>query len=474
MFSERRLRPIAVYKKGFAVSITSKLVKTLMALAAISTAALLAGCGGGGAKDPFDSGPPAPSLVINPTSLNVYSNIPSVVTISSGVAPFQAFTSDSVVLPVSTNVAGTLLTLVPSNVNTDTPVTVTVQDGLGRRVAVAVTVKPATLVNQVAVTPISNTRCGGLDNPVPGETPGNRTPICSGETATVSAIVRNANSAVIANRQVRFDVIFGAFKFVTDANGANASTTVTAVTDQNGRATTLIKADDAVASQAAVIRATDLVTGSRVDTAFTIVQQINGESILSVVPGGYVGKAFYKGECGGTAGDFLVYGGRPPYTARSSLPGSVILSVGGVRGDPVTVAQSGGSFRANTVATLCAGYEASIVVTDSAGRNVTVTYKEEEGTETLPAPPTLVVSPKAVSVNNCGTIANRAVSFVIRGGVPPYALTTSRPGSTSISGATLTINPTGAAETLVTGQAVTVEITDTQSNQTTATITCSP
>lgn len=350
----------------------------------------------------------------------------------------------------------------------------TIQDGLGRRAAVAVTVKPATLVNQVSVTPIANTLCGGLNNPLPGDTPGNRTPICSGETATVSAIVRSANSAVIPNRQVRFDVIFGAFKFVTDANGANASTTVTTITDQNGRATTLIKADDGVTSQAAVIRATDLVTGSRVDTAFTIVQQINGASILSVVPGGYTSKAFYKGQCGGSSGDFLVYGGRPPYTARSSLPGSVGLSANGLPGDPVTIAQSGGRFRASTVATFCTGYEAAIVVTDSTGRNVTVTYKEEEGTEDLPTPPTLVVTPKAVSVNNCGAVANRAVTFSINGGVQPYTVTSSRPGSTSVSGYTVTLNPTGSVETLLSGQTVTVEVTDSRSNQTTATITCAP
>ncbi|TAG78126.1 MAG: hypothetical protein EAZ24_06950, partial [Burkholderiales bacterium] len=170
-----------------------------MAVAAISTAALLAGCGGGGAKDPFDSGPAAPSLVINPTSLNVYSNIPSVVTISSGVAPFQAFTSDSVVLPVSTNVAGTLLTLVPANVNADTPVTVTIQDALGRRAGVAVTVKPATLLTSAQVVPVANSRCGTESSGSGTGAAAATGPVgvCSGETATVNAVVRNANTSAI-------------------------------------------------------------------------------------------------------------------------------------------------------------------------------------------------------------------------------------------------------------------------------------
>jgi hypothetical protein len=442
-------------------------IRALLAFVTLSATALLAGCGGGGAKDPFDPGPQAPPLVVNPTAVTVYSNIPTVITVSSGTAPFSAFTSDSVVLPVVSAFSGTLLTLTPSNVVSDTAVTITIQDATGQRVAVGANVKPATLVNQVSVTPISNTVCGGLDNPVPPETPSNRTPICSGETATVSALVRSANTVPIPNRQVRFDVIFGAFKFVTDANGANASTTVTVVTDQNGRATTLIKADDGVTSQAAVIRATDLVTGSRVDTAFTIVQQISGEDVLSVVPGRYTSKAFFKGTCGGTSGDFLVYGGRPPYTARSSLPNAVRLSIDGVISDPVTVLNTGGSFRASTQAAACVGYEAAIVVTDATGRAVTVSYREEEGTNDVPTPPaptTLVISPPGAQIN-CAN--GRTISFTITGGTGPYTITTDRPDVTSVTGTILTITGVGG----ITGQVI-FQVTDARSNRAAATVTC--
>jgi hypothetical protein len=459
---------IAVNHKGLAVLSISRTFKSLMLLACAATLGLLAGCGGGGAKDPFDTGPAAPALIVNPTSLNVYSNLPTVVTISSGVGPFQVFTSDGVVLPVTPVVSGSLVTLVPSNVNADTSVVVTIQDALGRRVAVDVTVKPATLVNQVSVTPVSNTRCGGLDNPLPGQTPSNRTPICSGETATVSAIIRTANSAVIPNRQVRFDVVFGAFRFVTDASGANATTSVTAITDQNGRVTTLIKAQEGVVSQAAVLRATDLVTGNRVDTAFTIVQQINGQSILSVVPGGYTGKSFYKGECGGTSGDFLVYGGRPPYTARSSLPNTVLLSVDTFIGDPVTIRNAGGSFRASTRLDSCVGYEAAIVVTDADGRNVTVTYKEEEGANERPAPPppaTLRISPSEVTFNSCAI--GRSVTYSILGGVAPYTLRTDRPADSVVNGTTVSVNAGFVG-------VINLELTDssTASTQVKAKITC--
>ncbi|MGL4229948.1 MAG: hypothetical protein ACRDAM_16420 [Casimicrobium sp.] len=454
---------------------TFRSFKALVALAAVAATALLAGCGGGGAKDPFDPGPSAPPLVLAPGSLNVYSNIPAVVTVTSGVAPFRVFSSDSVVLPVAPSVSGTLITLVPANVNVDTPVTLTVEDNLGRRVAVAVTVKPATLVNQAQITPISNTRCGSPDTPIPPDTLGNRTPVCSGDTATASVIVRAANTAVIPNRQVRFDVVFGNFKFVTDASGANASNTVTLITDQNGRATTLLKTDDGVVSQAAVIRVTDLVTGNRVDTAFTIVQSINGTVVLSVVPSSYTGTAFFKGTCGGTTGDFLVYGGRPPYTVRSSLPGSVRLSVGGIFGDPVTVPAAGGSFRASTAFGTCVGYKASIVITDAAGLNTTVTYEEKEGSEEPPAPPpptALVITPKAVGLNCTAAPPFRTVNFAIVGGTPPYVLRTSRPAATTVTGTTVTLGT--ATETIgaAPNNVVDVEVTDSESKQATAKITC--
>jgi hypothetical protein len=325
-------------------------------------------------------------------------------------------------------------------------------------------VKPATLVGATQVVPIANSTCGSASGDAP-------VPICSGETATVKVKVRAANTAVIPNRQVRFDVVFGAYQFVTDANGANPTSSVTLVTDQNGAANALIKAADGINSQAAVIRVTDLVSGNRVDTAFTIVQKINGTAVLSVVPGGgYKGKGFYKGECGGTSGDFLIYGGRPPYTVRSSLPNSIRLSVNGVTGSPVIVAAAGGRFTASSVFfTQCSGYKGEIVITDSSGLNFSVTYEEEAGTEELPAPPppnALVVSPSTV---NTTCPLGRAVNFSVIGGTAPYTLRTNRPTDTEVTGNTVTVTTAGG---LAPGVTINVEVTDSASATATATIVC--
>jgi hypothetical protein len=455
-------------KKGLAVQSKFRSFKTLLALAALSVTALLAGCGGGGAQDPFDR-PVAPALIVSPSVVTLYSNIPAVVTVSSGTAPFTVFSSNSTVLPVTAVVSGTLITLTPNNVSVDTEVALTIRDGAGKSTGVTATVKPATLVNAVEIVPIANSACSGGGGEGEGEASTGPTPVCTGDTATVKVTVRNANTSVVPNRQVRFDVVFGAFQFVTDANGANASNTATFVTDQNGVANALVKMASGVPSQAAVVRVTDLTTGNRVDTAFTIVQRIDGTAVLSVVPGSYTGKGFYQGQCGGTSGDFLIYGGRPPYTVRSSLPQAVVLQYNGVTGDPITVPASGQSFRALTgFSTLCTGYSASIVVTDAAGVSKTVTYEEQPGSEQLPTPPapdTLVVTPSRVAFV-CSP--SRAVTFAITGGTAPFIVRTSRPAETTVT-ATSTVTITAA---LAAGIDIDVEVTDSRSERVTATIEC--
>ncbi len=457
---------------------TFRSFKALVALAAMASTLILSGCGGGGAVDPFAPGPQAPALTVAPGAVNVYSNIPTTLTVTSGVAPFQAFSSDSVVLPV-TSTGGTLITLVPSNVSIDTPVNLTVRDALNRTAVVAVTVKPATLVNALTIVPIANSACSV--QAAAGATTGEGSlslspvPICSGDTATANVTVRNANTSVVPNRQVRFDVVFGSFQFVSDVNGSNPSNSVTLISDQNGEANVLFRVVSNSPSQAALIRATDLVTGNRVDTAFTIVGVGTSGTRLTVQPPSFAGSGRFVGECGGSSGGFLIYGGRPPYTVRSSLP-DVVLSVGGVSGDPVTVLQSGGSFRASIAFTAgcpANGYAATILITDAAGATLVLPYTESPGTTPLPTapPPTaLVIRPSNPSVI-CSL--NRAVSFVIVGGTGPFAVRTDRPADVSVEqfggSATVTVTAPGG---LPAGTNILVEVVDSGSRTVNATIRC--
>jgi len=242
--------------------------------------------------------------------------------------------------------------------------------------------------------------------------------ICSGESGVASITIRSAATSVLPNRQIRFDVVQGAYNFLVDQNGTVAAKTITIVTDQNGKADAVIRIDAGVPSQSALIRATDVVSGNRVDSAFSIVQAINGSAILSVFPSAYTAAGKYKGECPGTSGDYLVYGGTPPYSVRSSLPNAVPLSVGGVTADPVIVPRSGASFTASSFpSSSCGDYSSVIVITDAAGRNASVTYNITAGTEDRPALPALSISPATVTFTatsgNCNT---RSAKFNVVGG----------------------------------------------------------
>jgi hypothetical protein len=379
----------------------------------LAATTLLAGCGGGGAADPFAAGPATPALTVNPGSLNIYAGTPSVVTITSGVGPFQVFTSDAVVLPVTQVVSGAAITLVANAISAEAPVTLTVRDAVGQTASVAVTVKPSPLLGELSVTQTTNSTCAGASSNLV-----DKAAICSGESGVASITIRSAATSVLPNRQIRFDVVQGAYNFLVDQNGTVAAKTITIVTDQNGKADAVIRIDAGVPSQSALIRATDVVSGNRVDSAFSIVQAINGSAILSVFPSAYTAAGKYKGECPGTSGDYLVYGGTPPYSVRSSLPNAVPLSVGGVTADPVIVPRSGASFTASSFpSSSCGDYSSVIVITDAAGRNASVTYNITAGTEDRPALPALSISPATVTFTatsgNCNT---RSAKFNVVGG----------------------------------------------------------
>ena len=337
---------------------------------------------------------PIPSaLVVTPTVLNIYSGTPSRITINSGVGPFQVFTSDAVVLPVVQSVSGAAINLTASTVSVDTVVTLTVRDSAAQTVTVVVTVKPSPVLGVLTVTQTSNSTCAGVSaNTV------DRAAICSGESGVASITVRSANTSVLPNRQIRFDVVQGAFNFVVDQAGTVTAKTLTIVTDQNGKADVVIRMDPGVASQAALIRATDLTSGNRVDGAFTIVQAINGASILSVLPATFAGTGGFTQECLAFSGDYVIYGGTPPYTVTSGLPNAGTLSTATNTGQVVSVAVRGGIFRftSNYIADGCGGFTVPLTIADAAGKVTSVTFSVTAGSAARVVIPA-ALSPAAVA-----------------------------------------------------------------------------
>ncbi len=429
--------------------------------------AFIAGCGGGGAADPFavTPTPVTPPLVVNPGALNAYAGIPVVVTISSGVGPFQVFTSDATVLPVTQVVAGAAITLTASNVDADRPVTLTVRDAAGQNASIAVTVKATPLIGAMTITPANASACGALGLPI------GTVAMCSGETATASLTIKGANALPIQNRQVRFDALQGPYSFALDQAATVFAKTITVLTDQNGQALVTIRSDAGVATQVSLVRGTDLVSGNRVDASFTILQSTSGTAAFSVSPIKSSITGYYVNTCGSGSTSYVIYGGTAPYTVFANSLSIVTLEVGGTtRGQSVIVPRSGGSFEAISLGGACAGTSTALfTITDASGRVITATFDSIAGTVPLPTPATpetLIITPPNARIV-CAP--NSVVVFTIAGGTGPYSLVTDRPNGTSVSGGNVTLT---ANSTFGPGDVINVVVSDARSRTAGATITC--
>ncbi len=418
---------------------TKTSIKSLATVALLSITAFIAGCGGGGATDPFVQ-PVLPPLVVSPSSLNIYAGTPVAVTINSGVGPFQVFTSDSIVLPVTQVVSGAAITLTASNVAADMAVTITIRDAASRSTTVAVSVKTSPLLGALSITPTSNTTCAGATASVL-----DKAAICSGESGLASITVRSTNTAVLPNRQVRFDVVQGNYNFLINQAGTVLAKTYTLTTDQNGKADVVIRTDPGVPSGAALIRVTDLTSGNRVDSAFTIVQSISGAATLSVVPPSYAGGGGFTQECVSFAGDYVIYGGTAPYTITNGLPNAGTLSSGTSIGQVITVSTQGGIFRftSNSVADGCGGFKVPLTIADATGRITTVEFAVTAGT-TARAP--AVLSPSSVSfaanLGGSAAVAAATLPASCADGSTPLVSSCAVPVFTSATCTPGSVNPT--------------------------------
>jgi hypothetical protein len=169
---------------------------------------------------------------------------------------------------------------------------------------------------------------------------------------------------------------------------------VTVVTDERGIATATLRADSGVPFQIATIRATDVTTGAFRLSTFFIRQPTVAGAEFTTVPTEWVSTGTYKNECPGGVVDFLIFGGTPPYTIRSSNPsiGSVTPTVTNVENPSRFSVQ----FNASTA---CTGYNILYTVTDANGLTTVPKLTVIAGTVDRPAPaPTLLVTPTSLTL----------------------------------------------------------------------------
>lgn len=387
--------------------------------------ALLSGCGGGGAT--AGNATPDP-LVVSPSTAVAYNGNPVTLYITGGTKPYTVTSSNSALINVPNSVGESTVVFDASNVAEDTEVTLTARDSKGVTAASVITVKPAVINNNLTVTP---------DPATPGT--GCGTAVCSGLMATVSVQLKNFATPLV-NRSVRFDVVQGNFQFVTNTNATTFADTITTTTDQNGNAHVRLRANVNAPTQYAILKVTDVVGGSVLQTTFTIAQYTDGAGILSVVPDTQTVSAYYKGDC--TSGfrlDYIIHGGTAPYRVTSTATDVATVS-------PSTVLTNGAGFTATTRG-VCSSTGVSIDIVDATGRFVVATLKNEEGTHDVTVTPPVTVdffttAPATIVLANPGS-----ATFIAGGGTPPYYASSSNTAAVTaaISGSSFTISRVGAA-----------------------------
>ncbi len=395
--------------------LTTAWLRPAFALFALAGVLSLTACGGGGGSV---NGPgnttPTPSVVtIFPATQTIYPGTPASFTISGGIPPYRAFSSNAAILPVAQNVVGTDVVLLANAVSTATTVSITVQDSINQTAVSTILVSPAILFpNGLTITP-SQGDCG-------------TGAICTGETGTVAVQGTGIAGAALAGRQIRFDVVYGAFGILSQNPASPLVQTLTVTTDNAGLAQVGIQALVDVPTQPAQIRATDLTSGQALIGNFTIVRNQNGDQFITVVPDTATITGADTATCSsGALVDYRIYGGTPPYRITSSFPGAVSILNS-------TVDESGGFFEVRTNGTCVNPLTFSIL--DAAGKQTTASLINSPGTAApgggggggggtggfLVTPTTL--GGQTVSCNTTFTSA-------ISGGTPSYTITQLSPAS---------------------------------------------
>lgn len=422
-------------------------LRPFFALLALAGALALTGCGGGGGApnnpyDPPEVPPVPPALIVLPDTANVYSGVPSSLTIASGTAPFQAFSSNSAVLPVPA-IVSTSVSLLASSVAADENVTLTFRDATGQTTTAVITVKPSLLL-PASITITGNPVCAGS-----GAT------LCSGQDGTATVTVTGPAGAPLAARSVRFDVVLGTFSLIGN-NSAVPAQSLTVQTDQNGLAAVTIRVPVNAPTQFATLRATDITTGSSVVGQFTISQFINGNSVLSVIPTGtttFTGRDSANCARAGQA-NFYIFGGTPPYTVATNFPTAVSL-VG------VPVLTSGGSFAVMPNGTCFTGL--TFAITDAAGRTLLTPPTVDNVVGTAEPSSPLALVPGEFPIGGGTTTCNgNTFQFLISGGTGKYSASVT-PGAGATGTASVPPPTSGTANVSFTGVAhgdFTVNVTD--------------
>jgi hypothetical protein len=378
-----------------------------LALAAVAFFAI-ASCGSGGVSGPVPVNDPT-RLTILPGTATAFSGLPTTFVISGGTGSYIVSSSNQAVIPVAGAITGSTLVVIPNAVIIDTVVTLTVRDsGTTPTQTATVTVKPGTINNEITITPTSTQ--GGACAPA----------ICSGGDA-LAVVTLSQGGIALPGRGVRFEVVSGAFRFITSTPGASTEsldTSITVVTDEAGKARARVRVAADAANQTALLRVTDLASGAFQLTSFIIAQATGTSPGFFVSPTSVTFQGARTDRCADSlSATVFIFGGMAPYTVSSTSSAFLVSRD--------FVSFSGGSFTVSPNGECVAEPGAPIVVRDSTGRTVTVTVANIPGTAAVPA---FSVTPTTVALATCTSVAT-----VIASGGSGHYVASSGSGSVMVT-----------------------------------------
>lgn len=354
---------------------------------AITATVLLASCGSGAVSS--DSAPNVP-LTLSPGTATAYSGVPTTLTVAGGGAraPYTFSSTNGQVVPVPTTPQQSAsLTITPSTVSASQNVSITVRDQAGQMATTAVTVQPNFVAGDITVSGTAAAATGIANCSITGA-------VCAGQSGLVSVTISQLG-APAGGRSVRFEAVQGNFRFATDQAQTQFASSVTVTSDNQGKAIAILRADPG-SFQNAIIRATDVTTGAFRTASFFIRQATVAGSEYATVPAAYQSTGIFKGECLGGGVDYLIFGGQPPYTIRSTSSGVLL--------DPtITNSENPNRFSVFFPAGPCGtdGYDVIFTVTDTRAQTIEAKLMVRPGTEDRPivAPaPTLQLSTTSLTL----------------------------------------------------------------------------
>jgi hypothetical protein len=412
----------------------SKVQRWITAIFAATFLTALTACGGGGATSTTPT-PTAP-LQLLPGTATLFASVPATFIASGGEAPYAFVTSNAAVLPVPEgSFAGGNITLTPNVVSANTPVTITMRDNKGATVSSTATVNPNFVNGNLTIKGYSVespnfTGCTDVGF------------VCAGQFGTVT-VTLTQNGAPARGRTVRFTAEQGAYQFVT--NVANAlSPTIDAMTDETGTATVVVRGNVGATLQIALLRATDVLTSAYRLGSFVIRQTTLSGSDFTTVPVKWAVGGSVKNQCPGGVVDYIIFGGTPPYSIRSTIPDVTVSP-------QITTIDNPNRFTASFFAQGCgdSGYEPTFTITDATGRTITSDLTVKPGTADGPVKTSLVLSTSALALG-CGEQAQVVAA------VTTSSTTSTSTAPTIVTAVTTSVRPATALTASATGSAITI------------------